>query len=1263
MSMELGIRRISYGRAFLVAGLLAAASAFISPAFAQVSLRMDPNQVSIDPNMGVVNGFDVVVDNVPATDANGVAIGLTGVSMRLTFSKPECFPVLSHTVDSDLVTSWGGSVSTSDSFTRDPNLGPAITWILRTNNPVTTGPSGDVRLGRINFTYSSTVFGCGPPLPVVTGDFNWEETTTRYSTTRAPGNASPSRIFSRFIDGPWFRGTIPDVDFTIACDRQALVNANELTLRFDPVPLAIDQDANAITTASVYLDNVPAFDANGTVAGLTAFNVAFNIDDRLDCLDFIDATLDPDLEAEWGGSTTAFSTAMEDPNVPDSVSWDAFTDDLLALGPSGSVKLGEVTFRIGGLDAGGAFDPNRAAACEALAQGDGILKWNATLSSYTLAAAPDNTDPNNHLPITTLRDTRWGLNSAPYVDGDRITLQCVTTNLGTQNAVGSFPQQTAVISTDTIVDSGDTIITQQSLGTQPAGGVSVTRVLSGTPQFGSAGARKVCAKVDTDPQSLNNQEGVIRYESDETNNVDCLDTEVLFPLRDLNSDANTLTATPGPLDPNAIHAGNIFSVGFDITNKVATLLAGQGNAVVRGHTNSVYLSSDATINPSDPNDKLICEFVESASPGIAGGATRRRTFGINPDPNNPTDLACDIPFTAASSPAGVDYFIGVVLDSKNNVIETNESNNIISTVMPIKVFDPLPPNIRPATVNDLANTRSVIRGSFSTPTTSRVPLTITGVRNLASFSIKFTWSDPNQITIQSPASNISFSTFLEQNGRVQNCTRDTSQIASGTIIVACTTTGTGAGATSSVPVNLANLFFTALKPGPGGNFTIDPDPNVTFAKDPNGVNLLDPNTSITNGTFVVTGNAELFIENVSIPSEIYPGRIFSASYTISNKGFGAGAAGTRSEVILSSDTNINTATGDKVVCFRNEATALAADSNTPVTLTNCVLTDDLLPGQYTGAIRVGTGTPILQPVSLPSRIFAIKSANKGRVFQAFSAPPSLGAAHENPFASAVRFGPRSAAMLRSVARNTNFTQGWVPKSDYPRLNLFRTPHDMNTKLPVLASLRAPRSDKAALTGADIDGDGDDELVLLQKTKQGDVLDFRVIDYKLRIPVTCVTMAESPRGFFSGSVVDVAAVNYDSDPEDELAVVEEMGNGTQTLTIYDVVFPMGVTPPPPTSCTEPTSPILPPVTVDLVPLASDPMFGTSGDKVQGLCGIDFGLDGVDEIVTLQGPAKGTQALRVWELPAGIGGTAVLLSEDASFAGTGGNRRALTISCTR
>ncbi|HXI02339.1 MAG TPA: hypothetical protein VNI57_04110, partial [Candidatus Saccharimonadales bacterium] len=144
----------------------------------------------------------------------------------------------------------------------------------------------------------------------------------------------------------------------------------------------------------------------------------------------------------------------------------------------------------------------------------------------------------------------------------------------------------------------------------------------------------------------------------------------------------------------------------------------------------------------------------------------------------------------------------------------------------------------------------------------------------------------------------------------------------------------------------------------------------------------------------------------------------------------------------------------------------------------------------------------------------------------------------------------------------------------------------------------------------------------------------------------------------GKVLAAAGVQYDADAEDELAVVTAEGG----LAIYDVTL---VGPVPPNAACEntpvPQSPE-PPAQAQLTLVASDPGFGSAG-KVLSLCGVDYGLDGVEEIGSLEKVPGGAQALRIYGLPAAVGGAASLVADDPEYGGAGGRKRALAMSCTR
>jgi hypothetical protein len=236
----------------------------------------------------------------------------------------------------------------------------------------------------------------------------------------------------------------------------------------------------------------------------------------------------------------------------------------------------------------------------------------------------------------------------------------------------------------------------------------------------------------------------------------------------------------------------------------------------------------------------------------------------------------------------------------------------------------------------------------------------------------------------------------------------------------------------------------------------------------------------------------------------------------------------------------------------------------------------------------------------------------------------------------------------------------------PRLLQLRTlPKSPGEVLDVLSSLRLPKDIRAILGGVDVDGDGEDELIMLRYSKQtGDGLDLRRVDFSQRKPLICQSAAVLPDPNsmpasmpFPSGLVDAAGLEFDGSPGDELAVV----TGDGMLTIYDITL-VG-SPPPPSPCKPVPTVHEDPAILDLLPLASAPAFSAPGDTAVSICTLDFGLDGTEEIASLHENGSGVQALRIYEVPASLGGTVTLLADDPAFGGTSSRATALGIACTR
>ena len=298
-------------------------------------------------------------------------------------------------------------------------------------------------------------------------------------------------------------------------------------------------------------------------------------------------------------------------------------------------------------------------------------------------------------------------------------------------------------------------------------------------------------------------------------------------------------------------------------------------------------------------------------------------------------------------------------------------------------------------------------------------------------------------------------------------------------------------------------------------------------------------------------------------------------------------------------------------------------------------------------------------VPVMPRVVTVRKTGTGKVAETTALPDGPGGSAGPVLAEAARFRSRSVAVLRSTQHNANWMVRLVHRKHGPGvLEILPPPLDPQSVPVVQYGVRAPKQIEAVLAGADIDGDGEDELVVLRRAgKKGDALEFRRIGFDPIYPDICPGMARTQK--FPGKIRAAAGIQYDADPEDELAVVTSDG----ALSIYDVTLTGTVPPNVPCEFTPIPSTPLAPATAVLTLAASDPEFDDSNGRTLSLCGVDMDLNGVEELGGLHRTGNGLQALRIYEPPQAVGGSAILLADDPGFGGTGGKHRALSMSCTR
>ncbi|HXI02433.1 MAG TPA: hypothetical protein VNI57_04580, partial [Candidatus Saccharimonadales bacterium] len=831
-------------------------------------------------------------------------------------------------------------------------------------------------------------------------------------------------------------------------------------------------------------------------------------------------------------------------------------------------------------------------------------------------------------------------------------------NLGTTSS-GRTTGLIAVLSADAIVDSGDTRIAQSTAVTPLAGGAMANFTLSGAPIYTVVGSKKICAKIDVDTANLNNQNGQIA-ESDETNNVQCTSVTVLDPKKDLVVEPGSVVLTPGPPDPNALRAGLRFQVDYGSLN--------QGIGAIRTpYVNKVRLGTSVSGALADPNTILCSKEVSlTASKFQKGGESIPVSHGIG-DPNLPaTPETCKIPFDFPEGPA----YIVIQEDANSAIFERlpsgapAESNNALG--IPVQIGKPLDPSFR---IVDILASDHVVE--IDAPAKKTMHVDVAGARGLTEYSFTLTWAPAGMLSIGDP-SEVSFSGFLESGGRAQSCAVTGIDPNAGTLGVACATVDPGgASAAETEPsVHLVDVTVTPLLPG-GGTLTIS---NVQ-ARDADGLAYAGPRTE--NGTFTITGSPDLSIIRPVPPAEIYPGIPFTTSFEIENAGFAAAVPPVITDVLVLDDPSDDPASAPAVrkICVNAETAAIPYLTTVPRTLTGCHLGVDLRPGFYTAFYGReipqdpdpnnpnGSTTITYDPnrsstasVQVSPRILALRRSGNGTGAETFRAPDGPAGTTGDPLASVKKYGSRSVAAVRSKARNLDWIVRQVrSRRGKNRVELLALPQGSHRTSIVLTSLRLPSDEKAVFGGADVDGDGEDELVVLRHSRKGgDALDFRRIDFTERKPEVCQSAGSSAP--LAATIVAAAGIQYDPDPADEVAVVTSDG----ALIIYDVTF-MGSLPPASPCRPVPTLPETA-ATAVLTPLASDPAFG-SVDDVISICALDLGLDGVEEIGALRRAGSGVQSFGIFEPPAGPGGTAILVADDPEFGATQERTKARAIACTR
>ncbi len=986
------------------------------------------------------------------------------------------------------------------------------------------------------------------------------------------------------------------------------------------------------TSVEIFVDFVPA-------DGLKGFNIRLIFDpSRLSLVNSANTNdpnnrvLDPNLLIVWGGSGNVQTNNLTIENG-DTLHWEVRSST--SGGPTGSdVRLGEI--RLGGVSSGnGTLSWEQGSACT---DGTCIATLTPFFDEFVDGSNGGATfsvgTPSGDLIIACTQTSPSDPNS--FVDGDTLTLDCTATNAGTAATSGST-DVLAVFTPDLVIQSSDPVAIEAG-GIVPSlqPGATHTFTMTSMPNPGSlSGGFNLCIKVD----ATSNQPAGKILETDESNNQVCNMVEVKFPVRDLVIDVDPndpnialFNATPSQVDPNAFHAGLLLKVDYTVKNA--------GIAIVRTHRNVVRLI-DNDINTLDP---IICELMEPDSPGILGGDSIVRSYGDDGGLPLNSMQRCALPFDL--SPVPEDYTLAVQLDANFQVSEQDpngvslEGNNITSRL--IRIESPVPPKIRAADPNAIGNLNQGIEALNADPNSHDAFFSLIAAKDLASFAFTVTWAPACLMEIADPNDVIINLGLLGTTGRTVSCAAPAINNNAGTLTVSCSTTGAQPGVTFEGSQSLTRVVFNSLVSG-NGTFTF----LGVSATDSTGMPII--NLESNDGTFAVTGPSVMDFQNMGASPEAFPGIPFSVNYDLCNLGYGPSPPALTTDVYISRDPNINI-NADHFACDFGEAAAIAApDCVNPScvsrTIDTCQVDLDLRPGVYSAGFRIDPAPVETTTLPFPSRLFALRQQGARRMIESTRAPDP-NAAVGAPLGSDRRLAARSITTLKSASQNRNFIAGWIkPPETVQRVFLFRTPKSIDEDLFVVSKLRLPRSAIAVMGGADIDADGEDELILLNKSRDGQFLDFRKVNYVKRRPEVGVRIAVTAP--FPETIVGATGIRWDGDAEDEVAIVTDDGSA-QTVTIYDLVI------------TQPPDPS------PLLPLTDEPAFGAPGDLVESICVLDADLDDStanDLLVTLNVDSSGVQSLKVFDPPAVPGGPFTLVATEPDFGGTASKPRVLAIACTR
>jgi len=263
-----------------------------------------------------------------------------------------------------------------------------------------------------------------------------------------------------------------------------------------------------------------------------------------------------------------------------------------------------------------------------------------TEGTYTLQVDPEGTNTGSLTLTLATPDLHATTFTAPAsaTTQQSLALSWTVTNPGTGAAQPSWSDY-VYLSTDPVYNTGDPLVTSQSIATALAAGGSYTKTPTVTVPNVPAGNYYLILRVD----HFNS-----RYEISETNNERVVPITITTP--DLA--ATTFTAPASATTQQSI------SLSWTVTNQ------GTGTTQVPSWSDYMYLSTDAVYNTGDTFVTL-----QGATTPLASGASYTRTPTV----------------TLPSVPAG-SYYLILRADHNSTLYEATEANN--TQAIPITITTP-----------------------------------------------------------------------------------------------------------------------------------------------------------------------------------------------------------------------------------------------------------------------------------------------------------------------------------------------------------------------------------------------------------------------------------------------------------------------------------------------------------------------------------------------------------------------------------------------